>query len=219
MLLQPDFPENPFALITTKKNRQLAKHLQDHGADAAKVNEILQRFYSLNMIRQAMSKRAKNPEWQDVLDWYKTVDKQYGKAIASLDILLSDDSIPSSTRQTIIKRDIDKLQVFRDFLTHCFLPKPLMKPLPKSVNQMIVFQVYAVFRYLEQFKGELTDVVLFDLMAEMFRKLYVGTALERSAKSLTGDILRKNFRDNAFQHLSAKKYDELERAIKPFLSK
>lgn len=214
MLLQPDFPENPFSLITTKKNQQFAKHLQESGADVAKVDEILKRFYSVNMARKAIYSGVKNPEWLETLAWVRKVNKQYEKAIAALEVLLNDDSIPSGTRETIIKKDIEKLKVFQDFLAMSYAPKPLMKPEPESINQMIVFQTFAVFRYLKKFKGETKDKDIYDFMAELFRNLYKTTFLENGMKCLTGDLLKKNFIDNADKLRG--KYNELEKAAKSF---
>jgi hypothetical protein len=214
MLLQPDFPENPFSLITTKKNRQFAKHLQENGADVAKVDEILKRFYSVNMVRKALYSGAKNPEWLETLAWVRKVNKQYQKAIAALEVLLNDDSIPFGTRETIIKKDIGKLKVFQDFLTMSYAPKPLMKPEPESINQMIVFQSFAVFTYLKKFKGEAKDKDVHYFMVELFRNLYKNTALDNGMKNLTVDLLKKNLIDNADKLRG--KYNELEKAAKSF---
>ena len=97
----------------------------------------------------------------------------------------------------------------------CYMPKPSMKPEPQSVNQMIVFQSFAVFIYLKKFKGEAKDKDIYDFMAELFRNLYKNTYLESGMKILTGDILKKNFVDNADKLRG--KYAELEKAVKPFI--
>jgi len=215
MLLQPDFPQNPFTLITSKKNQQFAECLQDHGADNAKLATILKKFYSFNAVLGALFKTAKNPEWANTLDWVRSIDKQYKKAIVSLEILFKDDSIPSDTRETIIKKDVKKLKATHNFFIRSFMPKPLMKPAPQSANQMLVFQSFAVFQYLKQYKGEATDKELYDFMAELFRNLYKNTALESGMKTLTGDLMKKNLIDNADKLRG--KYKELEKAVKPFL--
>jgi len=140
MFLQPDFPQNPLSLVTSEKNKRFVDYLQERGMDPAKIDEILKRFYSFRMVLRVLSKNAKNTEWLETLAWNKIVKKQYEKAIGNLEILLSDESIPSSTRETIIKQDVDKLKSVLDFFTSCFMPEPLMKPKPKSIHQMIVFQ-------------------------------------------------------------------------------
>jgi len=211
---QPDFPQNPFSLINSKKNRKFAERLQANGADATKLDAILKRFHDSNLVRGVIYKNAKNPEWLETLTWYKKINKQYQKAISALETLLNDDSIPSETRETIIKKDVEKLKVFQDYLTFVFIPKPLLKPEPKSINQMIVFQSFAVFTYLKKFKGEAADKAIYDFMAELFRNLYKGTALDDGMKNLTGDSLKKNFIDNADRLRG--KYDKLEKAAKSF---
>ena len=87
-----------------------------------------------------------------------------------------------------------------------------------SCHQMIGFQSYALYQYLKNFKGVKNDKDLYDFIAELLQNLYKDTALNYSLKNINGDILKKNFIDNAYK-TRGKKYDELENSVKPFVTK
>lgn len=240
--IQPDFPQDPLDLIISEKNKRLAEELLLNGMELEKINGILRQFFSFKVVLREIYNHANNPEWLETLAWVRIVDKQYKKAIRSLEILLSDESIPSGTRKTIIKKDIEKLKDNRDFLTYTTMTKPLMTPVPTSINQMIVFQAFALFKYLKKFKGKkqseyrqdhnlegvemskkasekpLLDNEIYNFIAEIFRNLYKNTALDSNMKNITGDILKRNFIDNA-DKLTPEKYNELEIILNRFTSK
>lgn len=217
MLTQPEFPENPFDLITTERNRTFSTILISNGAEPNKISSILTSFFSHNLMMRDIYERASNIEWINTKSWMNNVARQYDKAIKCLEKLLADDLMPSVTKETIIQRDINKLKDVKNFLARPLMLKPLIKPEPASVNQMIVFQSLALYEYLKQFKGEKKDKDVYDFMAELLRNLYKTTAIDKGMKNLTGGLLKKNYIDNAYKVRG--KYDELEKAIKPYVAK
>ncbi len=213
MLLQPDFTRNPLDFINSKKNQQFREKLLRGGMNPDEITKILQRFYSYKVVLREQIARANNPEWLEARAWHKTLGKQYDKAVRSIEALLRDKSIPSTTRETIIEEDVKLLKDRRDFLT--FNIKPGLKPMPCSSQQMIVFQSFALFRYLKQFKGTSTDKELYVFMAEFYRNFYKDTAINGITQNFTGEILKKNFIDNADKLTN---YEKIEKAVKPFLN-
>lgn len=190
-----------------------AKLLQDNGADVGKVDSILIEFYSFRVVMNSISKHARNPEWVAYKKWIETFGKKYKKAIKSLEILLND-SIPASTRETIIKKDLEMLKNHQEFVESIINLKITMKPKPTSIQQMLIFQSYALYEYLKKFKGEKNDKDLYNFIAELLQNFYKEPSLDY----ITGDILKKNFIDNAYK-TRGKKYKELEETFKPFVSK
>jgi|WetSurMetagenome_2_1015567.scaffolds.fasta_scaffold321689_2 hypothetical protein len=209
MILQPDYPENPFSLIISTKNKKMAKLLQGNGADAAKVDKILRKFHDWKMVFREIDSNANNPEWLEVKAWRGIVRKQYEKAIRSLEILMKDDSIPVKTRETIIEKDIDALKKRKDFLTSDFMTRATIKPTPESLHQMIVFQSYALFEYIRKYKGNKPDKDIYDFLAELLRNLYKNTLLASAFVNINGVTLKKNYIDNAYKLRG--KYNELEK--------
>jgi len=217
VLLQPDFFEkDPLEFIKSKKNLNFAKLLQNNGMDEKKIRDILMDFYSFKVMLSEIDSKAGNPEWVEVRSWRKTIGKQYDKAIRSIEKLIDDETVPLSTRETVIKKDIQTLRKKRDFLTYAFL-KPALKNAPVSIHQMVNFQSRALYEYLKKFNIIGTDKELYDFMAELFRNLYQGTIISEAMQRLTGDKLKKNFIDNV-DKLTEGKYNELEKRIKDVIS-
>ena len=210
MLYETYFTQNHFDLMTTESNRQLAKILLSNGASLEKVNKILMCFFSDSVMLREIFKHANNPEATEMRLWRKAIDKQYDKAIRELEVLLSNDLIPAPTKETIIQKDIEKLQNTHKFLTMSSLLKTSIKPNPASLQQMIIFQSWALYKYLKNFKGQETDNKLYDFISELLKNIYNKTLLAPGIKKLNGNLLKKNFIDNA-GNLPRKKYNELEK--------
>lgn len=219
MLTQPEFPDNPFSLITSNKNQLFAKLLLNNGADVGKVYSLLIDYFSFKVVLNEIHKAANNPEWLTFKKGVKDFNKNYKKAIKCLEELLHNDSIPATTRNTIIEKDISILKSHVDFIEQNIHLKISIKPEPKSCHQMIGFQSFALYKYLGNFKGEKNDKDLYDFIAELLQNLYRDTVLNYMLKKINGDILKKNFIDNAYYKTSGKKYNELEKSVKPFDSK
>ncbi len=210
MLYKKDFTQNHFTLMTTESNQKLAKTLLSNGASLKIVNKILIRFFSESVMLREIFKHAENPEAVEMRLWRKVIDKQYDKAIRELEVLLSNDLIPAPTKETIIQKDIEKLQNTHKFLTMSSLLKPSIKPNPASLQQMIIFQSWALYKYLKNFKGQETDNKLYDFISELLKNIYKNTLIASGIKKINGNLLKKNFIDNA-GNLPRKKYNELEK--------
>ena len=210
MLYKKDFTQNHFTLMTTESNQKLAKTLLSYGASLKIVNTILIRFFSESVMLREIFKHAENPEAVEMRLWRKVIDKQYDKAIRELEVLLSNDLIPAPTRETIILKDIEKLKNTHKFLTMSSLLEPSIKPNPASIQQMIIFQSWALYKYLKNFKGQETDNKLYDFISELLKNIYKNTLIASGIKKINGNLLKKNFIDNA-GNLPRKKYNELEK--------
>lgn len=210
MLYKKDFTQNHFTLMTTESNQKLAKTLLSNGASLKIVNKILIRFFSESVMLREIFKHAENPEAVEMRLWRKVIDKQYDKAIRELEVLLSNDLIPAPTRETIILKDIEKLKNTHKFLTMSSLLEPSIKPNPASIQQMIIFQSWALYKYLKNFKGQETDNKLYDFISELLKNIYKNTLIASGIKKINGNLLKKNFIDNA-GNLPRKKYNELEK--------
>ncbi len=203
-----NMPSDPFSLLTSKKHRQLAKHLQDSGAKGEKAALILQRFYSVNFIISTIVKRSSNPEWLSEKAWRAKAAKRYEKAIAALETLATDEDIPAGTRK-IIAADLGALKKRKDHLTLAYMLRTAMRPTPVSVHQMIGFQAYALHEYIRKF-GSVPNGELYDFIAAMLRNLYRGSWI--NAEALDGKTLKKNYIDNVLKLRG--KYDEHEKIFK-----
>jgi len=218
MLTQPKHLfDNPLDLIISPKNQQLVKHLMSNGMKPEKITEILISFYSYKVVLREIIDHATNPEWVETRKWQEMVSKQYEKAIRSLKKLIVDDSIPFSTRDTIIKKDIEQLQKRRDFLTFSFAKNPSLSPSPVSTQQMLNMQARALYEYMHGFYKHGRDMDIYDLITELFVNLYKDTAFNFYLKGLTCELLKKNFVDNAYK-LPSEKDKELEAKIKRIIS-
>lgn len=216
MLYEKYFTQNHFTLMTTESNKQLAKILLSNGASLEKINKILICFFSDDVMTRECFKHAKNPEAVEMRLWRNAIDKQYDKAIRGLEVLLRNDLIPAPTKETIIKKDIEKLKNTHKFLTMSSLLKPSIKPNPASIQQMIIFQSWALYKYLKNFKGLETDNKLYDFISELLKNIYKNTLLAPGIKKFNGNLLKKNFIDNA-GNLPGRKYKELERVYDTLL--
>ncbi len=217
MLLQPDFEKDPLSFIKSSKNRHLSRSLLSNGMRPEKIREIIQGFYSYRMVMKSLYLQASNPEWLEVRAWASRFIKNYEKAIGSLEVLLIDDSIPAGTRD-LIQKDILTLRNKKEFIAFTISPQPVMKPIPVSCRQMLAFQSFALFMYLRHVinREAATDRHIFDFMAELFRNLYVDTALQNSMRKITGTDV-KNWVDDAYK-LSKKRYDELVRCAESIIN-
>lgn len=207
--------ENPLEQLTTKENQKFAEILLSKGAAPEKVSEILKKFFDFTVILRHLDKNATNSEWVKFRSWQKKIDNQYNKAIQSLEKLISDNSIPLTIKEKSIKKDIQILKNRKDYLTSHALTTPTIEPSPISIQQMLIFQSKAIFKYLKQFNSEESDTRLYEFMAELFQNLYKDSVLRDYTKGLDGITLKKNFIDNADKLRT--KYNKLEKRIEPFL--
>ncbi|MBW2647502.1 MAG: cytochrome P450 [Deltaproteobacteria bacterium] len=218
MLTQPDHLfDNPLDLIISEKNKKLAKYFMSEGMRQEKITQILIDFFSHEIVLRDIFNHANNPEWVETRKWHKVVGKQYEKAIKSLEKLVIDNSIPTQTRETIITKDIERLKKQRDFLTLNFHNNISLAPVPASCQQMLNMQARALYEYMRRFNTTGTDMNIYDVIAELFANLYRDTAFNSDLKGLTGDLLKRNFVDNAYK-LSSDKNKELEEKIKDIIS-
>lgn len=237
MLNEPDFFQDAFDLISSKDNLKVLKYLKSRGADGAIVRDLLMDYFNVMVATKEQFRKAENSEAVYSRRVLNFIANHYNTAIHSLEKLSSDidKAIPENIESDIvdwkayrsghiqswrssIQKDIDALKNKMDFLTYNFM-NVSVNPAPATIKQMLRFQIYALNKYLDKFRGELHMKDIHCFLVELFQHFYKNTIYEGIVVKLDIETLKKNYIDNAEQHTSSKIIKRIDEHINQICKK
>jgi len=232
MGIQPDFPKDAFDLISSKDNLKVLKYLKSRGANGTILSDLLREYFSVMVATNELFRKAGNPEAAYSRGAWKLITNHYTTAINSLEKLSwnIDMAIPEDIESDIVdwkvyrathirnwrssfQKDIDTLKNHMDFLTHKTFMTAAIHPKPSTIKQMLRFQIYALYKYLDKFRCELHMKDIHCFLVELLQNLYKNTMCEGIVTKLNIETLKKNYIDNAEQHTSRRKIKRIDEHI------
>ncbi|NLX50583.1 MAG: hypothetical protein GXY72_00605 [Deltaproteobacteria bacterium] len=232
MFIQPDFPKDAFDLISSKDNLKVLKYLKSRGANGTILSILLKDHFSVIVQIKELFRKARNPEAVYSRGASKLITNHYTAAINSLEKLSRnvDMVIPEDIESDIVdwkayrashirnwrssfQKDIDTLKNHMDVLTHKTFMNVSIHPEPTTIKQMLRFQIYALYKYLDKFRCELHMKDIHCFLVELFQNLYKNTMYEGIVTKLNIETLKKNYIDNAEQHTSRRMIKRIDEHI------